>query len=246
MLKYSIVIPAYNEERVIGNTIDKTVEFFRKQKGTFEIIIANDGSKDQTSKIVLAKIKKYKELRLYSNEVNQGRGAVLSNAFKTSKGEILVYIDADLAIDINLFPKLINAIEEKKVDIAIGSKHLKESEVEYPKIRRLFSKAYFLCARLLLGTSVKDYQCGFKAFKREALLKILPYVHSKGWTWDTETIVKSIWAGYKVAELPAKVVNVYGRESKVNLLKDVKTMGKGLLRLRKEKKEFLRNFYSKT
>ena len=76
MLKYSIVIPAYNEERVIGNTIDKTVEFFRKQKGTFEIIIANDGSKDQTSKIVLAKIKKYKELRLYSNEVNQGRGAV--------------------------------------------------------------------------------------------------------------------------------------------------------------------------
>ena len=83
----------------------------------------------------------------------------------------------------------------------------------------------------MLGSSVRDYQCGFKAFKRDVILNIIPNVKSKKWSWDTEVVVKAQWMGYTVVEQPAKVVNIYGRESKVKLLKDVKSMGKELLRL---------------
>ena len=237
-IKYSIIIPAYNEEKIIADTIDKALKFFSNSGKTFELIIANDGSNDGTANIVSSKIAQYRELKLFNNLKNEGRGSVLSNSFKTALGSIIVYIDADLAIDLELFPKLVSAIEEKNVDMAIGSKHLKESMVEYPSVRRIFSKAYSFIARLLLGTSIRDYQCGFKAFRRDAIIKILPYIKSKGWTWDTEVLVKARWLGYNIEELPAKVINIYGRESKVHLFNDVKLMGLGLLRLYREKKNF--------
>lgn len=236
-IKYSIIIPAYNEEKIIADTIDKCFDFF-KNKNNFEIIIANDGSKDNTEGIVNEKLKKYENLRLVNNSINLGRGAALNNAIRNSNGKILVYIDADLAIDLDLFPKLVNAIEKNNVDIAVGSKHLKESIVDYPKLRRVFSKAYSFLTRIFLGSSIRDYQCGFKAFRKEAILDVLPYVKSNKWSWDTEVVIKSEWMGYKVAELPAKVVNIYGRESKVHLFKDIKNMGSELIRLFFERLNF--------
>lgn len=230
-VQYSIVIPAYNEEKVIKNTINKIHSFLQNQKKSFEIIVANDGSKDHTPEIIKTMMKKYKNLRLVNNPTNLGRGAALNNAFKNSKGKIIAYVDADLAIDLELFPKLIFAIESKGVDIATGSKHMKQSQIEYPKLRRLFSKAYSFLTRILLGSNVRDYQCGFKAFKRDVILKVIPYVKSQKWSWDTEVLVKAQWLGYSVDELPAKVINIYGRESKVHLFRDVKNMGSELLRL---------------
>ncbi len=237
-IEYSIIIPAYNEEKIIASTIDRTYDFFKKSNETFEIIVANDGSKDNTVKVVLDKSKKYKSLRLVDNAVNMGRGAALNNAIRNSKGNIIVYIDADLAIDLDLFPKLISAIKDEDVDIAVGSKHLSDSIVDYPKLRRIFSKAYSSLARLLLGSHIRDYQCGFKAFKKDVIIDVIPYVKSQKWSWDTEVLVKAQWLGYKVRELPAKIVNVYGRESKVHLIKDIKDMGGELLRLFKERITF--------
>ena len=237
-MDYTVIIPVYNEEEIIANTIDKIHEFLKKQHKSFEIIITNDGSKDNTVKITNEKIKYYPELRIVSNPINLGRGAALTNAFKQGRGDIQVYVDADLAIDLELFPKLMNAIQEQGADIAVASKHMKDSEVEYPLLRRLFSKGYSLLTRVLLNSDVKDYQCGFKAFKKGTLIKVLPHIKEQAWNWDTEIIVKSQWLGFKVVELPAKVVNIYGRESKVNLLKDVRKMGEGLYRIWKQKKNF--------
>ena len=239
-LYYSVVIPAYNEEMVIENTVEKINSFLESQNKSFEIIVADDGSKDNTQKIIEKMMFKYKNLRLVKNEINSGRGAALTNAFKNANGDILVYIDADLAIDLDLFPKLMAAIETDNVDIATGSKHLEDSIVDYPKLRRFFSKGYSFLTRLLLGSNVRDYQCGFKAFKKDAILAILPYIKAKKWSWDTEVLVKAQWLGYKVKELPANVVNVYGRESKVHLMKDIKAMGKELLRLFFERLTFKR------
>jgi len=238
---YSIIIPAYNEEKIISSTIKKIYTFLKEQKKPFELIITDDGSKDSTLKIVHELSKKYKEIRSVSNKINLGRGAALANAFRNSNGNILIYIDADLAIDLELFPRLMKAIEEQGADIAIGSKHLKESQVEYPKLRRIFSKCYAFLAHILLKSNIKDYQCGFKAFKRERILELSPYIKNKGWAWDTEVVIKAQWMGWKVIELPAKVINIYGRESKVKLLSDVKRMGMDLLKLYLEKKKFKKN-----
>jgi len=236
-MRYSVVIPAYNEQQIIESTIDKLYGFFKKQKQDFEMIIANDGSRDNTLIIAEKKAKQYSQLRIISQSPNQGRGAVLTKAFSNIKGEIGIYIDADLAIDLDLFPKLVNAIENG-ADVAVGSKHLPASEVEYPLFRRIASKGYSFLTRLLLGSKVRDYQCGFKAFRKDVLKKVLPYIKEKGWSWDTEIVVKSEWAGYKIKELPAKVVNVYERESKVHLFRDIKRMGGNLFRLWREKREY--------
>ncbi len=231
MVDYSVIIPVYNEEKVISGTIDEVFKFFSSVKKEFEIIIADDGSVDNTVGIVSSKLKQYGCLKLVTNSVNMGRGAALNNALRQAKGKVLVYIDADLAIDLELFPKLVAAIEDSGVDIAVGSKHLRGSVVDYPKLRRLLSRGYSFLARLLLGSTVRDYQCGFKAFKREAILNIIPYVKAQKWSWDTEVLVKAQWLGYSVNELPARVINIYNRESKVKLFSDVKSMGKELCRL---------------
>ena len=240
----SVVIPVYNEEKILERTIEKVYGFLKSEKRDFELIIANDGSRDKTLAIAESLLKKYKGLRIISHASNQGRGAVLTNAFRRINGDIGVYIDADLAIDLKLYPRLIKEINSG-ADVAIGSKHLKNSEVQCTVSRRIASKGYSFLARLLLGSKIRDYQCGFKAFRKDVLDKILPYAKEKGWSWDTEVIVKSGWIGYKIAEVPAKVVNVYGRESKVHLFRDVRRMGSGLFRLWKEKAEYKKKKYKK-
>jgi hypothetical protein len=108
-------------------------------------------------------------------------------------------------------------------------------------MRRAASKCYSKLVRFLFGLEIRDYQCGFKAFRKEVIQKILPTVESKGWSWDTEILIRSYLAGYKIKEIPATVVNVYERESTVHLLKDSYEMGIYVFRLyfqlHKENKE---------
>jgi len=219
----SIIIPAYNEGLLIENTIEKVYRLAKNLGRSFELIIANDGSTDDTFNIVNKKLRVYKELRMVSNKINEGRGSVLSKAFMAANGAYQIYLDADLAIDLELVSKFIKALDDS-ADIVIGSKHMHGAEIEYPPLRRIFSKSYALLVRLLLGSSIKDHQCGFKGIKKQVARKIIPKVKDKRWSWDTELLVKAQWDGYKIVELPAKVVNVYGRESKVHLIKDVKRM----------------------
>ncbi len=230
-LKYSVIIPAYNEEKVIENTIDTIYNMFKKRiKGSFELIIANDGSTDSTVKIVEKKSRKYPQLKIVSNDINCGRGSILKRSFAAAKGEIQIYLDADLQISTDIIFEVINSLNND-YDVAIGSKHIKGSDVEYPKKRRIFSKIYSLLAKIFLGGNIKDFQCGLKGFRKYVIKTVLPYVKSDGWSWDTEIIIKSIWEGYRIKEIPAKVRNVYKRESKVHLLKDVINMGLFLIYL---------------
>ncbi|MEK6955280.1 MAG: glycosyltransferase [Nanoarchaeota archaeon] len=233
---YSIVLPAYNESMIISSSIDRVHSFFRSLKKPFEIIVADDGSSDNTSDIVRSKMKKFKELKLFSNDKNQGKGSVLSGSLPLAKGRIVAFIDSDLAIDINLFNEMIKSIDDG-FDIVIASKHLKNSEVEYSFLRSVFSHCYAFTARIVLGVDIKDYQCGFKAFNKKVLSSVLPLVKSKSWSWDTEFLVKASWLGFRIKELPAKVVDV-GRKSKVHPFRDTKNFGLELFKLFKEKKSF--------
>lgn len=237
-VEYSVIIPAYNEEKIISNTIEEITNFLRRTNKSFEVIISNDGSNDRTANIVKEKQKKHKELKLYSNQKNEGKGSALTNAFKIARGKYMAFIDADLAIDINLFPQLITPLEKNKSDIAIASKHVNGADVEYSLLRKITSRTYSLLARTLLGLKIKDCQCGFKAFNREAILRILPDIKNKGWGWDTEVLAKASWKGYKIIEVPAKVRNIPGRESKVSIIKTVKSMWKELIELHKEKRMY--------
>ncbi len=228
IVEVSIVLPAYNEAARIESTVERTAAALREITPSFEIIIAEDGSKDGTDRICGALAKKYDfVVHLHSDE-RQGRGRALNRAFKTSKGEILGYIDVDLATDMKHLRELIQSIRDS-YDFATGSRMLPQSNVKRPLKRGFASKGFNLLTRTMLGSNLNDHQCGFKSFKRSSLFAILDKVKDTHWFWDTELFVRAQRAGFRVKEFPVEWK--HGGTTKVNLVKDVFGMGSQIFRL---------------
>lgn len=227
-MEVSIVLPAYNEAGRIESTVERTASALGDITSSFEIIIAEDGSKDGTDRICEALAKKYDfVVHLHSDE-RQGRGRALNRAFKASKGEILGYIDVDLATDMKYLRELIQSIRDG-YDFATGSRMLPESNVKRPFKRGLASKGFNFLARFVLGSKLYDHQCGFKSFKRESLFVLLDNVKDTHWFWDTELYIRAQHAGFKVKEFP--VDWRHGGTTKVDLVRDIFGMGSQIFRL---------------
>ena len=166
-------------------------------------------------------------MHLHSDE-RQGRGRALNRAFKVSKGEILGYIDVDLATDMRHLKEMIQYIRDG-YDFATGSRMLPQSNVKRPFKRGFASKGFNFLTRFMLGSKLYDHQCGFKAFRRASLFKIMDNVKDTHWFWDTELFVRAQRADFKVMEFPVEWR--HGGTTKVNLIKDVFGMGSQIFRL---------------
>ncbi|MFB0522954.1 MAG: dolichyl-phosphate beta-glucosyltransferase [Candidatus Bathyarchaeia archaeon] len=232
-MEISVVFPAYNEAEKLGKAVEETIEELKKVTASYEVMIAEDGSTDGTDEIAARLSKKYPFVRHIHRDKRLGRGQALKNSFKKSRGEILVYMDVDLATDISYLETLVGYIRED-YDIASGSRMLQESRVERRFSRTVVSGLYNSLVRVLLDSKIKDHQCGFKAFKREPLLDILDEVTAVHWFWDTEILVRCCLRGYKIKEFPVKWRSK--GETKVNLLEDCITMGIQVLKLWSELK----------
>jgi len=183
---------------------------------------------DGTDRICEALTRKHDfVVHLHSDE-RQGRGRALTRAFRASRGEILGYIDVDLATDLKYLRELIQSIRDN-YDFATGSRMLPESNVRRPFKRGLASKGFNFLTRTMLGSKLYDHQCGFKSFKRASLFKILDSVKATHWFWDTELFVRAQRAGFKVREFPVEWK--HGGTTKVNLVKDILGMGSQIFRL---------------
>jgi glycosyltransferase involved in cell wall biosynthesis len=217
-VEVSIVFPAYNEADALEAAVEKVTEALSEFARSYEIIIAEDGSTDGTDKLAAALAEKYPFVKHIHREKRLGRGTALKNAFKQSSGEVLVYMDLDLATDLKYLKALVGAVESEGYDFATGSRMLPESNVERSGTRHIASKTFNFMVRALLGSKVKDHQCGFKAFRREPLMQVLDEVGAGHWFWDTEILVRAYLRGYKIKEIPVSWRG--GRETKVRLLKD--------------------------
>ncbi len=223
MVQISVVLPAHNEVDRLEAAVEKVIEALTEYAGHYEIIIAEDGSTDGTDKKAASLSITFPFVRHIHEEKRLGRGKALKNAFKTSSSEILVYMDVDLATDVRCLNALIKSVGEEGFDIAVGSRMLPESKVERSGTRHIASKAYNFMVRALLGSKVKDHQCGFKAFRRESIMHLLDEVGASHWFWDTELLVRASRKGLKIKEIPVEWKS--GRETKVKLLKDSFGMG---------------------
>ncbi|MBU4077395.1 MAG: glycosyltransferase family 2 protein [Euryarchaeota archaeon] len=228
MVEVSLVLPAYNEAERIESTVERTAAALRDFTSSFEIIIAEDGSTDGTDRISETLAKKYDYVVHLHSDQRQGRGRALNRAFKASKGEILGYIDVDLATDMRHLEELVNSIRDGN-DFATGSRMLPQSNVRRPLKRGFASKGFNFITRTMLGSKLYDHQCGFKAFRRDSLFKIMDTVKDTHWFWDTELFVRAQRAGFKVREFPVEWK--HGGATKVNLIKDVFGMGSQIFRL---------------
>jgi glycosyltransferase involved in cell wall biosynthesis len=217
-VKVSVVLPAYNEVEFLEPAVTKVSQALRENGYSYEIIIAEDGSTDGTDEKAAELARSVPFIRHIHRAKRLGRGTALNNAFKQSSGEVLVYMDLDLATDLKYLKPLVEALTVEGYDFATGSRMLPQSRAERTFSRSTSSKTYNYLVRHMLGSKLRDHQCGFKAFKREPLMQILGEVEATHWFWDTEVMVRGYRQGYKIKEIAVEWKS--GRGTKVNLFKD--------------------------
>lgn len=228
-IQVSLVLPAYNEVDYLQPAVEKTIQTLNQFTQSYEVIIAEDGSTDGTAEGAFELSQKTPGVKHIHREKRLGRGTALKNAFKQSYGEILVYMDLDLATDLKYLKPLIEAIAVEGYDFSTGSRMMVESKAERTFSRGISSKTYNFLVRKMLGSKIRDHQCGFKAFKREPLMKLLDKVESTHWFWDTEILVRAQRQGFKVKEIAVEWKS--GRGTKVSLFKDSWNMFRQIMRL---------------
>ncbi len=233
-MKVTVVLPAFNEAKRIVRAVKEVKKWMDETGYDYEIVIAEDGSTDGTDRIASEIARKDPKVKHIHSDRRLGRGKALTRAFKNSDGDVLVYLDVDLSTDMRHLKELIDAIAKEGYDIATGSRLMKESCAERPLKRYLASKTYNFLVRLMLGSKLRDHQCGFKAFKRSSILSLLDEVKDDHWFWDTEILVLAQRKGLKVKEIPVRWKQ--SGETKVRFTKDVLYMFSQIVRMWMESK----------
>ncbi|WP_302080952.1 flippase-like domain-containing protein [Salinibaculum rarum] len=229
-VEVSVVLPAYNEEATLRETVTVTLDHLAAflPADSYEVIVAEDGCEDRTPEIADELAAEFDAVRHIHSEERLGRGGALEYAFREADGETLVYFDTDLATDMRHLEELVESIRTEGYDVATGSRWLPESAADRPAKRGVPSLAYNGFVRLFLRSGVRDHQCGFKAFDREAQLALADDVEDDHWFWDTEILVKAQREGYRVKEFPVDWTPK--GDSKVDIIRDVFGMGSQILR----------------
>jgi glycosyltransferase AglD len=226
-IEVTAIIPVFNDRPALEVALKKSVETLSGVTNDFEILVAEDGSTDGSTEYVRQYESLDSRVRLLHSDERQGRGRALNRAIRESKGVIVCYYDVDLATDMQHLPALISAIRDGS-DISTGSRLLPASDIMRTEGREIASRSYNFLVRFFLSSRIYDHQCGFKAFRKERILPLLPTIRSNHWFWDTEILVRAQRAGYRVSELPVRWRAGKGTTVK---FKDVFEMGTAILRL---------------
>lgn len=238
MNKISIIIPAHNEEKRIGKTLEKYIKYFRllkkSKKIDFEIIVVINGTTDNTRKIV----EKYKCKELIMLEFEQGgKGFAIIEGFKNSlkrKNDLIGFVDADMATSPEEYYNLIKGIENtENIDGVIANRWDKKSIITTRQnlLRRIMSRGFNIIVRALFLMSYRDTQCGAKIFKRKAIYSVINNLNlNSKWAFDIEIIYKLRKNNFKIKEIAT--IWEDKRESKLKIIKVPIQMFSAIIRLR--------------
>jgi len=213
------VLPAYNESERVASTLEKILAHSAQRGWKTEVIVVNDGSSDDTARLVSGYAARHPGVRLLDNPGNRGKGYSVRNGMLHATGDILLFSDADLSSPIVEADKLFAAIAAG-ADVAIGSRWLK-AELQtkrQPLHRQVFGRAFNLALRIVLGLNFKDTQCGFKAFTRDAAQKLFTLQKIERWGFDPELLYLARTLHLKVVEVPVTWSHREG--TRINPLRD--------------------------
>lgn len=230
----SVIIPAYDEERRIGASLVAVMEYLATLPGTAEIVVVDDGSRDDTVaavEAVAATAPPRAQVRLLKNGINRGKGYSLKHGVILARGEVLLLSDADFSTPIDELPRLLEPVRSGACGIAIGSRALPGSriEVRQPAWRELMGKAFNRLVRALTGLTFRDTQCGFKVMRRAEVLPLFRAARIERFAYDVEILYLARKAGVIVLEVPVTWRNAAG--SKVNAVWDSLDMLKDIVRV---------------
>lgn len=227
----SVVLPCFNEGGTILKNLKKIHFYLSSNFETFEIIAVNDGSIDST----LSEIKKASELfelTIVNQPKNYGKGKAVRDGILASHHEIVMFLDADLAIPIESLSIFLDSLE-KGADIAIASRFVPGLKVLKPVLwYRKFMEHVFRLLRIMIinNSGIRDTQCGFKVFKRKAAMTIFPLMTVNRFAFDSEIIFVARKMGFSVRELPISLQNP--TQSHVRIIRDSLNMINDLLKIR--------------
>jgi dolichyl-phosphate beta-glucosyltransferase len=234
-LYLSVVIPAYNEQSRIADTLYAVKDYLSHQSYRSEVIVVDDGSADLTTEVVRAidivasELKEQEVSIIMENVKNVGKGFSVARGMLAARGKFIMFCDADLATPMqeieNFFPYL-----EQGIEVVIGSRRLTESSVERKSlVRRVASAVFNALVSLLVVRGIKDTQCGFKAFSRDAAHAIARAQKTYRFSFDVEQLFLARKFGYRIKEIPVKYTHQDGSTVRAS---DSVTMLMDILKIR--------------
>jgi glycosyltransferase involved in cell wall biosynthesis len=217
----SIIVPAYNEAQRLPPTLERLARFLQTLPLRSEIVVVDDGSKDDTCGVVERAMGQFPGLRLVRQTPNRGKGAAVRMGMLEARGQIRVMCDADCSMPPEQLPRLLAPIIARTAQIAIGSRYAEgaRTDVKQPLYRVLWSR---LCNKVIqrsLVPGVRDTQCGFKAFTAEAARDLFQRARIDGWAFDLEILALARRRGYSIQEVGVEWLD--DRRSRINPLKDM-------------------------
>lgn len=201
----SIIIPAYNEAERIPRTLIDMDRRLARAEYSYEILVIDDGSKDNTVEVVTKMLPMIKNLRIVETNENLGKGGAVRRGMLLAKGQIRLFTDADNSTSIDQFENMIPFFKQG-YGVVIGSRAVKGAKLDPPEpfYRQAIGKGLNLFIQALLLWGIWDTQCGFKAFTAEAADRIFKMSRIRGWGFDVEILSIAKLMGYKIKEMPVR------------------------------------------
>ena len=217
----SVIVPAYNEEQRLPPTLDRLHAYLSTQPLRYEIVVVDDGSKDNTCGIVEQAMERIPHLRLVRQLPNAGKGAAVRRGMLAARGQLRVMCDADCSMPPEQLPRLLEPIAAGRTEIAIGSRYAEgaKTDVKQPMYRVLWSRLANKVIQRSLVPGVRDTQCGFKAFTAEAARDLFSRGQINGWAFDLEILALARKRGFAIEEVGVEWMD--DNRSRINPLKDM-------------------------
>jgi len=215
LLDLSLIIPLYNEEPILEESLGEIKLVLDSSKFLYEVILIDDRSQDRTVEIAKDIISRYENFRLVCHDENQGRGKTVRDGIKMSRGKVVGFIDVDLEVPAhNILPCVLKVREGYDVATIHRIYKLKFS------YRWIMSKGYGWLVKLICKTPLKDTETGCKFFNREKIISVLEKTNDNRWFWDTEIMVRSYYENLKIVEIPALFIKKPESLSSVHYFSD--------------------------
>jgi dolichyl-phosphate beta-glucosyltransferase len=231
-MRLSVVIPAFNEAERLPTTLEEACTWLDAHlPDDYELLVVDDGSSDATADVVREWEAKNPRVHLVSQQPNQGKGAAVRRGMLEATGDIRLFMDADHSTHVREVEKVFDAMA-KGAEVVIASRQHPESDIEVHQswLREHMGKGFNLIMRSIVGLSLNDTQCGFKAFSADAARRIFNETKLDGFSFDVEAIYLAIDFDYAIAEIPVRWVNE--PNSKVRMLADPARMFADVIRIR--------------
>jgi dolichyl-phosphate beta-glucosyltransferase len=226
----SIVIPAYNEENRLPDTLQQVLEYLKKQPFTSDVLVVENGSSDGTFVVARKFAEQHANMKVIQND-QRGKGLAIQRGVKEAKGEYVFLCDADLSMPVEEISKFLPP-QLNNVDIAIASREAHDA-VRYnePYYRHFTGRVFNTLIRLLVLPTLQDTQCGFKCIRAAVARDIFRYQTLTGWAFDVELLYIARHHGYQIVEIP--IDWYFNADSKISVVRDSLRMFLDLLLIRR-------------